>query len=239
MSPREPELVVAVPEDEAGAPARSGVPEGVLAGALLAGTVALLPVPLLDDLAVAGVRRRLVSSLARARGVDLERPALEALAAAPAPGRAGGLVGSAVRLGVRATRSRLLPAFLLARAAEAAVATFRLGVAFDAYAERHHVGGRLGVADAARLHAAIHAEPATIGPLYRAFSAALRGGVRIAGGAPGRLARALGRKDEIVDFAPGLVESAQQTLESELGRTLAAEARTIEDGLERALGGRR
>ena len=237
---KKPELVVAVPEDEGGVSGRQGVPEGVLARALLAGTVAMLPVPLLDDLAVAGVRRRLVSSLAGARGVDLDRPALEALAAAPAQGRAGGLAGTAVRLGVRATSSRLMPAFLLARAAEAAVATFRLGVAFDAYALHHHVGGRLGLADAARLHAAIHADPATVGPLFRAFSATLRGGLRVAGETPGRLARALGRrKSEVVDFAPGLVESAQSALESELGRTLAAEARAIEDRLERALGARR
>ena len=230
-----PELVVAVAEDE-GAPGQDGRADGVLSAALLAGAVALLPVPLLDDLAVAGVRARLVASLARARAVDLDRQSLAVLAGAPRPGRPGGVVSAMVRLGVRATRSRLVPAFLLTRAAEAGVTTFRLGVAFDWYAAKHHVGGRLGAEAASRLHAAIHAEPATVGPLFRAFSAALRGGLRVASSVPGRLARALGEADEVVDFAPGFVESARRTLEAELGRTLDAEARAIAQGLDQALG---
>jgi hypothetical protein len=131
-----------------------GGAEGVLVYAALAGLLASLPVPLLDDLAVGLARGAALRRVARRHGVVLGREARDVLRAPHAASgggvreRSGGLVRSLLRRAVAPMRA-------LSRV-EQVVGTVLAAVLLDHYlARRPRTAGCVGVAEARRVRAAI------------------------------------------------------------------------------------
>jgi hypothetical protein len=177
----------------------------------------------LDDLAVYGLRRRLIEDLALARGVDLAEGAAHALIserslAAALPAAASALA----RAALRGARRRMLTAMLVARAVDEGVLTFRLGTLFDHYAARLHVGGPLDAGHAASIRKLAFEGHESLEPLARALGAVVRGSFKAVVRTPGQIMRAvrrLGRRNkEVVDFGAAPIEGAVGLVDAELGK---------------------
>ncbi len=127
---------------------------GVVFGvSLVCGTVGLMPVPLVPDMIIAGMRHWLLLHLARRRGVNVTpqgaRRVMERLQVSP--DRLAQV--TAALAGLRSMR-KLARATLLFLRFEDVVQTFLLGTYFDYYLLRYHEGGELTPAQAARVHEA-------------------------------------------------------------------------------------
>ena len=127
---------------------------GVVFGvALVCGAVGLMPVPLVPDMIIAGMRHWLLLHLARRRGVKVTaggvRRVMERLRVSP--DRLAQV--TAALAGLRSMR-KLARTMLLFLRFEDVVQTFLLGTYFDHYLLRYHEGDELTSAQAARVHEA-------------------------------------------------------------------------------------
>lgn len=125
----------------------------VLGVSLVCGAVGLIPVPLIPDMIIAGLRHWLLLYLARRREVAVSshgaRIVMERLRVSP--DRLASI--TATLAGLRSMR-KLARAVLLFLRFEDVVQTFLLGTYFDYYLLRYHEGDELTPKQAARVHEA-------------------------------------------------------------------------------------
>jgi hypothetical protein len=139
-----------------------GGAEGVLVYAALAGLLAALPVPVLDELASGLARGAALRRVARRHGVVLGREARDVLRA-PSAARAAGAGGRSAGLVRAVLRRAVAPLRALSRVDDA-LGTVLAALLLDHYlARRPRSAGCLGVAEARRVRAAIDAALASGG----------------------------------------------------------------------------
>lgn len=123
----------------------------VLGVSLVCGAVGLVPVPLIPDMIIAGLRHWLLLHLARRREVTVSthgaRVVMERLRISP--DRLASI--TATLAGLRSMR-KLARAMLLFLRFEDVVQTFLLGTYFDYYLLRYHDGEELSLRQAAQVH---------------------------------------------------------------------------------------
>ncbi len=116
-----------------------------------------IPLPVLDDVVAGRVRAGLYMKLAARRGVDLPASAADVLAEA-----AGGstlrniTLTAATMLALKLAWRKFFALLAAGRGAEEMANTFQVGLLFDHYCTRLHVGGAISRPDANELRAAIH-----------------------------------------------------------------------------------
>lgn len=130
----------------------------VISRSLLAAAAGVVPVPVLDDLVASFVRARMLRQLAERRQVDLTRDALAILSDEPQASRLRHFAVTGVTLiALRKAWRKLFVLLAAGRRAEEVAHCFELGMLFDHYCARHHVGPALDAERAAKLRAAFDA----------------------------------------------------------------------------------
>lgn len=183
--------------------------------AVLAGMTPLIPVPVVDDLAKAYFRRRLVRSLAAARGRSLSHADVEALAAEHESGCLSGCVGTLVLYPLKKVFRKIFFFLEWKRAVDLTSRTYHFGYLVDhVFAARlDETSGR----SAAEVGAAIDAvcREAPIKPLEAAVGATFRQSRSVLSAGANLLERSLRRvvgrkKAEQVERAVESVEAEEE-----------------------------
>jgi len=212
----------------------------IIGRSIAASLAGALPVPFLDDWAIAAILGRGYRKLAAARQVDLDDAAIKALvfgAERPASLTELAASGIALRIASRAARRMMLVITTINRARSAA-RTFTAMTLFDHYCARLHTGAALDGPTALALREeitrAIDGTPGALAvhPFRRGALAAARATLRapleladLASG--GALRKLLARRSEVtgaeaVDDLDAAVESALASKTGFLGRAAAA-----------------
>lgn len=218
---------------------------GVVLGVSLAcGAVGLIPVPLLPDLVIAGLRHWLLLHLARRRQVTVTahgaRVVMERLRVSP--DRLATI--TAAIAGLRSLR-KLARAMLLFLRFEDVVQTFLLGTYFDYYLLRYHVGDELNPQQAARVHEAagralVTARVDVLVALFRrVVGKMVSAGLYIPKVMWDLSAAVLRGEEEVVEIeqmedSRGLLQRAASLLEQELADTGRITMETICEGFDHA-----
>ncbi len=139
-----------------------------------------IPLPVLDDVVAGRVRAGLYMKLAARRGVDLSASAADVLAQGAGGSTLRNITLSAATLVALKLAWRKFFALLAAgRGAEEMARTFQVGLLFDHYCARLHVGGAISRAQADEIRSLIHQ---TVTQTSRArLVAAFRDGAQVLG----------------------------------------------------------
>ena len=189
----------------------------LLQDAVVVGLTALIPVPLVDDLAGSAMRRRLLRAVLAAEGASLEEPALEALANAPGRGCLLGCPLAVVAYPLKRLFRKVFFFLEIKRSIDLASTSWHFGWLVQGLL-RDGYGVPNDPVAAAALRTAITATLAEVGvkPVERAFRGVLRGSSGILRAAGARLGRTVLRTDR----SPQHVEAAVVSLEAEEQATL-------------------
>lgn len=120
----------------------------------LAGAMAMVPVPFVDDVLAGAARAELLRRVASVRGVGFDEPAIGVLARLDDSG-VRSTAGLATRYALRRSFRRLAGVLRAAGHAGDFASTFAIATLFDHYCARHHVGPGLELDSARRLRATI------------------------------------------------------------------------------------
>jgi hypothetical protein len=203
----------------------------VIEGAVLAGAVGVLPLPIVEELFTGLARGRLIRRIADRRQVDLDRSAVLVLCEDRQTTMLRNATFAAVTLLLARYWRRVFPLLAVGRRVDEMVHTFQMGTLFDHYCARHHVGAGVKGADAARLRFAIEQVQATLhrdllGRTFEAAAARSAAGVRGAARGLWRLVRgrrAAPSEDEVLDevaaelSSEGFLQKAARLVDEELG----------------------
>lgn len=216
----------------------------VLGVSLVCGAVGLIPVPLIPDLIIAGLRHWLLLYLARRREVKVSahgaRVVMERLRVTP--DRLARI--AATLAGMRSLR-KLARAVLLFLRFEDVVQTFLLGTYFDYYLLRYHEDDELSPSQAARVHEAADralamAHVDVLAALFRKVAAnMISAGLYIPRIMWDLAAAALRGEDEAaqieyIEDSRGLLARAVDLLEQELADTRRVTVEAICEGFDHA-----
>jgi hypothetical protein len=200
----------------------------------------LTPVPYLDDLFAARVRRGTIRRIADARGVDLDDAAVRVVAegVVKPPGWRALVNTIPLMRFLRRSARAAVAGYTVYRRADQASRDFAVATLFDHYCARIHVGGGLdaaaGAALRARIDRAIAKTPS--GPLRQTFAAALGAAGRAALRAPFELANALSGGRIRARLRARTAEEAEEVAEEEAlvehaGTLVGRVGQTIDRGL--------
>ncbi len=216
----------------------AGQRRSIIARAIVGSLAGMIPLPFLDDMAVASILGNGYRSLAAAHHVDLTDEAVNALVHGQSqpPKLAGLAVGGVLaRVASRAAK-RMMVAIAAVNRARSAARTYTFMTLFDHYCAKLHVGAALDGPTALALREeiskAIDATPGALAfhPFRRAALAAARSTVRapleladlVSGG---RLRKALASKSEVAE--PEHVDDIEQMMERVLSEKSNFLARTV------------
>jgi hypothetical protein len=155
----DPELLTLVPG--AGAPRLEHLAENrklIVRRALLATAVGgVVPIPVLDDYFAGRVRAGMLIKLGERRQVDIAQSSADLLGD-PREGTAvrNATLTAATLLALKLAWRKFFALLALGRRAEDMATTFQLGILFDHYCAKLHVGGEIDRTQAALLRYAIH-----------------------------------------------------------------------------------
>ena len=187
----------------------AGNQRGLVTHAIFVGLTPLIPVPVLDDLAQAYFRRRLVRTLAASRGRALRPEELDALASEPGGGCLRGCAVQAVLYPLKKIFRKVFYFLEWKRAADLTSQTYHFGYLLD-YALRPRAGGDslVNTRGAAEVRAAIEAvcRESPIRPVESAVGGTFRQSKRVLRSAASLLAQTLRR---LAGARPGREEVAR------------------------------
>jgi hypothetical protein len=174
-------------EDPAGAPPVAGSPppwfRRVVWDSLLGASCQLLPLPVIDDIARAGVRRRMIARLGTSWGVSLTPPQVSLLAGPSRPWTVGRLAGKVIVYPLKKIFRKVFYFLAVMEATDTFSALFHQGYLLHGGLARLRPAGGSAVTDAevTRLAAAIHEtlEAVDTRPLRRVLVHVLRGSRRL------------------------------------------------------------
>jgi hypothetical protein len=216
----------------------AGQRRSIIARAIIGSLAGMIPLPLLDDMAVASILGNGYRSLASAHHVDLTDDAVNALVHGQAqPPKLAGLAigGVLARVASRAAK-RMMVAIAAVNRARSAARTYTFMTLFDHYCAKLHTGpaldGPTALALREEISKAIDATPGALAfhPFRRAALAAARSTMRapleladlVSGG---RLRKALASKSEVTE--PEHVDDIEQRMERVLSEKSNFLARTV------------
>lgn len=216
----------------------AGQRRSIIARAIVGSLAGMIPLPFLDDMAVASILGNGYRSLASAHHVDLTDDAVNALVHGQSspPKLAGLAVGGVLsRVATRAAK-RMMVAIAAVNRARSAARTYTFMTLFDHYCAKLHTGlaldGPTALALREEISKAIDATPGALAfhPFRRAALAAARSTVRapleladlVSGG---RLRKALASKNEVAE--PEHVDDIEQMMERVLSEKSNFLARTV------------
>lgn len=216
----------------------AGQRRSIIARAIVGSLAGMIPLPFLDDMAVASILGHGYRSLASAHHVDLTDEAVNALVHGQSqpPKLAGLAVGGVLaRVASRAAK-RMMVAIAAVNRARSAARTYTFMTLFDHYCAKLHTGlaldGPTALALREEISKSIDATPGALAfhPFRRAALAAARSTVRapleladlVSGG---RLRKALASKNEVAE--PEHVDDIEQMMERVLSEKSNFLARTV------------
>jgi hypothetical protein len=218
----------------------AGQRRSIIARAIIGSLAGMIPLPLLDDMAVASILGNGYRSLASAHHVDLTDDAVNALVhGQSSPPKIASLAvgGVLARVATRAAK-RMMVAIAAVNRARSAARTYTFMTLFDHYCAKLHTGpaldGPTALALREEISKAIDATPGALAfhPFRRAALAAARSTVRapleladlVSGG---RLRKALASKNENEIAEPEHVDDIELMMERVLSEKANFLARTV------------
>jgi uncharacterized protein (DUF697 family) len=216
----------------------AGQRRSIIARAIIGSLAGMIPLPFLDDMAVASILGNGYRSLASAHHVDLTDDAVNALVhGQSSPPKIASLADGGVlaRVATRAAK-RMMVAIAAVNRARSAARTYTFMTLFDHYCAKLHTGpaldGPTALALREEISKAIDATPGALAfhPFRRAALAAARSTMRAPLeradlGSGGRLRKALASKSEVTE--PEHVDDIEQMMERVLSEKSNFLARTV------------
>jgi hypothetical protein len=201
----------------------------LLEHAVVVGLTALIPVPLVDDLARDAMRRRLVRAVLAAEGATADEATVEALA--NEPGR-GCLLGCPVAVVVYPLKKLFRKIFFfleVKRSVDLASTSWHYAWLLQGLIrDGHHLPSDR--ASGAALRAALMASLGEVGvtPTERAFRGVLRGSTGLMRGVAERLGRVVGRAGRTPERVEAAVASVETQEHDSIGRLADALLRALD-----------